>query len=93
MLNITLYIDKETEVNIREVDNTFCLNLNKLFDFDLSIVGKRQVFEKIYEALEENLYEYSYRELEEQLVNKELLLEQAQSQIEYVRNRINFLER
>ncbi|KEI94453.1 hypothetical protein N496_19875 (plasmid) [Clostridium botulinum A2B3 87] len=84
-------MDKETEVNIRDADNTFCLNLNKLFDFDLSIVGKRQVFEKIYETLEENLYEYSYRELEEQLVNKELLLEQAQSEIECLKERINLL--
>ncbi|KIN79789.1 hypothetical protein, partial [Clostridium botulinum] len=72
----------------------FCLKLSKLFDYDLSIVGQREVFEKLNTILELKLYEEkTYKELEEQLINKELLLEEAQNQIEYLKNRIIFLER
>ncbi|EKN39142.1 hypothetical protein CFSAN001627_23084, partial [Clostridium botulinum CFSAN001627] len=39
MIDTTLYIDKETEVNIQEDDDSFLLKLDKLFDYDLSIIG------------------------------------------------------
>ncbi|MBN3385897.1 hypothetical protein [Clostridium botulinum] len=93
MLSASLYMDKETELNIEEVNNRFCLNLTKMFGYDLRIVGTRETFERIYEILESNLYEYSYRELEEQLVNKELLLEQAHDKIQSLEDRIEFLQR
>ncbi|EEZ28333.1 hypothetical protein MHI65_000581 [Clostridium botulinum] len=51
------------------------LKLDKLFDYDLSIIGRREVFEKVCDVLERNLFDCpSYKELEEQLINKELLL-------------------
>ncbi|BDB00419.1 hypothetical protein CBOS2020_04930 [Clostridium botulinum] len=51
------------------------LKLDKLFDYDLSIIGRREVFEKVCAVLERNLFDCpSYKELEEQLINKELLL-------------------
>ncbi len=94
MVDTTLYIDKETEVNIQEKDDSFLLKLDRLFDYDLSIVGRREVFEKVCDVLESNLFDCpSYRELEEKLINKELLLEQAQSQIEYLQNTIDCLKR
>ncbi|KEI87688.1 hypothetical protein N492_12200 [Clostridium botulinum B2 267] len=94
MLSTTLYADKETQLSIEENEGRFCLKLSKLFDYDLSIVGQREVFEKLNTILELKLYEEkTYKELEEQLINKELLLEEAQNQIEYLKNRIIFLER
>ncbi|HDK7165895.1 hypothetical protein EXM98_04905 [Clostridium botulinum] len=94
MLSTTLYADKETQFSIEENEGRFCLKLSKLFDYDLSIVGQREVFEKLNTILELKLYEEkTYKELEEQLINKELLLEEAQNQIEYLKNRIIFLER
>ncbi|MCC5437693.1 hypothetical protein [Clostridium botulinum] len=94
MLSSTLYADKETQFSIEENEGRFCLKLSKLFDYDLSIVGQREVFEKLNTILELKLYEEkTYKELEEQLINKELLLEEAQNQIEYLKNRIIFLER
>nr|WP_205611226.1 hypothetical protein [Clostridium sporogenes] len=87
-------MDQETELNIEEVDNRFCLKLNKLFDYDLSIVGQREVFEKLLELIEQNLYdETTTNELYEKLVEKELLLEQAESQIQSLEDRIEFLQR
>ncbi|NEZ74287.1 hypothetical protein EXM56_02765 [Clostridium botulinum] len=94
MLSTTLYADKETQFSIEENEDRFCLTLSKLFDYNLSIVGQREVFEKLNTILELKLYEEkTYKELEEQLINKELLLEEAQNQIEYLKNRIIFLER
>ncbi|KIS22052.1 hypothetical protein [Clostridium botulinum] len=94
MLSTTLYADKETQFSIEENEGRFCLKLSKLFDYDLSIVGQREVFEKLNTILELKLYEEkTYKELEEQLINKELLLEEAQNKIEYLKNRIIFLER
>ncbi|MBD5572360.1 hypothetical protein HYH82_15455 [Clostridium botulinum] len=94
MLSSTLYADKETQFSIEENEGRFCLKLSKLFDYDLRIVGQREVFEKLNTILELKLYEEkTYKELEEQLINKELLLEEAQNQIEYLKNRIIFLER
>ncbi|MBE1304528.1 hypothetical protein G4W71_10895 [Clostridium botulinum] len=94
MLSTTLYADEETQLSIEENEGRFCLKLSKLFDYDLSIVGQREVFEKLNTILELKLYEEkTYKELEEQLINKELLLEEAQNQIEYLKNRIIFLER
>jgi translation initiation factor 2B subunit (eIF-2B alpha/beta/delta family) len=94
MLNSTLYADKETQLSMDQQDNSFCLKLNKSLDYDLSIVGRREVFEKIYEVLEQNLYdEDTNNELYEKLVEKELLLEQAQSQIQSLEDRIEFLQR
>ncbi|MHB9946932.1 hypothetical protein CF095_16350 [Clostridium botulinum] len=94
MLTTTLYANKEFEVNIEETENTFCLKLSKLFDYDLSIIGTRDVFEKIYQMLENNLFDCPrYRELEAKLINKELLLEEAQSQIECLKDKIDFLQR
>ncbi|HDK7158952.1 TPA: hypothetical protein PTV68_002486 [Clostridium botulinum] len=93
MLSTTLYMDKETELNIEEVDNRFCLKLNKLFDYDLSIVGQREVFEKIYEILEQNLYdELTYKELEEEVINKEILTGQAQDKIDRLQEKVEFLQ-
>ncbi|PIH02829.1 hypothetical protein [Clostridium combesii] len=94
MIDTTLYIDKETEVNIQEDDDSFLLKLDKLFDYDLSIIGRREVFEKVCDVLESNLFDCpSYRELEEQLINKELLLEEAQNQLECLKDRIDFLKK
>ncbi|NCI22124.1 hypothetical protein EXM36_17025 [Clostridium botulinum] len=94
MLSSTLYADKETELTMDEKDNRFCLRLNKLFDYDLSIVGERKLFEKLQEFLEANLYdEVTYQELEEEIAVKELLLEQAESQIQSLEDRIEFLQR
>ncbi|NFM26203.1 hypothetical protein FDB84_17620 [Clostridium sporogenes] len=94
MLNSTLYADKETQLSIDQQDNSFCLKLNKSLDYDLSIVGRREVFEKIYEVLEQNLYDDDTNsELYEKLVEKELLLEQAESQIQALEDRIEFLQR
>ena len=94
MLSTTLYMDKETELAMDQGDNRFCLKLGKLFDYDLSIVGERQVFEELLELLEQNLYdEDTNNELYEKLVEKELLLEQAQSQIQSLQDRIEFLQR
>ncbi|GAA0081333.1 hypothetical protein [Clostridium sp. CTA-6] len=93
MLSATLYMGKETELNIEEVDNRFCLNLIKMFDYDLSIVCTREVLEKIQNFLEKNLYdEITYQELEEEIAVKELLLEQAESQIQSLQDRIEFLQ-
>ncbi|NFO72326.1 hypothetical protein FDC51_19740, partial [Clostridium botulinum] len=59
-----------------------------------SIVGERQTFEKLLEFLEQNLYdEITTNELYEKLVEKELLLEQAESQIQTLEDRIEFLQR
>ncbi|HDK7215193.1 TPA: hypothetical protein PTV45_000553 [Clostridium botulinum] len=94
MLSSTLYADKETELAMDEKDNRFCLRLSQLFNYDLSIVGQREIFEKIYEVLEQNLYdEDTNSELYEKLVEKELLLEQAESQIQSLQDRIEFLQR
>lgn len=94
MLSTTLYADKETEINIEGEDISFLLKLNKLFEYDLSIVGRREVFEKIYEELGKSLYdELTYKELEEELINKEILMGQAQDKIDSLENRIEFLQR
>ncbi|WP_251861291.1 hypothetical protein [Clostridium sp. Marseille-Q2269] len=94
MLDTILYIDKETEVTIEEEDNAFLLKLDKLFDYDLSIVGEREFFQKVYEVLESNLFDCpSYKELEENLINRELLLEEAKNKIESLQNKIDFLQR
>ncbi|EJO5348378.1 hypothetical protein NRP93_002502 [Clostridium botulinum] len=92
MLSTTLYIDKEAELNMEQMDSRFCLKLSKLFEYDLSIIGKKDVFEKIHEVLEKNLFDCQRdKELEQQLINKELLLEQAQ--IECLKDRIESLQR
>ncbi|MCC5429074.1 hypothetical protein LMP49_18605, partial [Clostridium botulinum] len=57
MLSSTLYADKETQFSIEENEGRFCLKLSKLFDYDLSIVGQREVFEKLNTILELKLYE------------------------------------
>jgi len=94
VIDTTLYLDKETEVNVEQENDFFLLKLDKLFDYDLNIVAKREVFEKVYKVLESNLFDCpSYTELEEKLINKELLLEEAQSQIECLKDRIDFLQR
>ncbi|NFC76714.1 hypothetical protein EXM99_08135 [Clostridium botulinum] len=93
MLSTTLYMDQETELNIEEVDNRFCLKLNKLFDYNLSIVGQREVFEKLHEFLEKNLYdELTYEKLEEELINKEILMGQAQDKIDKLQEKVEFLQ-
>lgn len=93
MLDSTLYADKETKITIKEINDRFCLKLSELFKYDLDIVGTRQVFENIHEVLENNLFEdISYKELSEELSNKELLLEQARSEIDGLKSRIEFLE-
>ncbi|NFV55543.1 hypothetical protein, partial [Clostridium sporogenes] len=77
MLTSELYADKETELTMDQQDDRFCLKLSQIFNYDLSIVGERQVFEKLLEILERNLYdEDTNNELYEKLVEKELLLEQ-----------------
>lgn len=94
MMISTLYADEETEVIFLEEKNNLTLKLIKLFESDLTIIGKRELFEKIYEALEQNLYdEDTNSELYEKLVEKELLLEQAESQIQSLEDRIEFLQR
>ncbi|NFT02233.1 hypothetical protein FDF18_02640 [Clostridium sporogenes] len=94
MLTSELYADKETELTMDQQDDRFCLKLSQIFNYDLSIVGERQVFEKLLEILERNLYdEDTNNELYEKLVEKELLLEQAQSQIQSLEDRIEFLQR
>ncbi|CAM2843651.1 hypothetical protein [Clostridium sporogenes] len=94
MLSSTLYADKETELTMDQDDNRFCLKLGNLFECDLSIVGQREVFEKLLELIEQNLYdEDTNNELYEKLVEKELLLEQAQSQIQSLEDRIEFLQK
>ncbi|NFF68925.1 hypothetical protein FDJ64_18390, partial [Clostridium sporogenes] len=91
MLTSELYADKETELTMDQQDDRFCLKLSQIFNYDLSIVGERQVFEKLLEILERNLYdEDTNNELYEKLVEKELLLEQAQSQIQSLEDRIEF---
>ncbi|MHB9947417.1 hypothetical protein CF095_18960 [Clostridium botulinum] len=93
MLSATLYADKETEINIEGENISFLLKLNKLFEYDLSIVGRREVFEKIYEALGKSLYdELTYKELEEELINKEILAGQAQDKIDRLQEKIDFLQ-
>lgn len=94
MLTSELYADKETELTMDQQDDRFCLKLSQIFNYDLSIVGERQVFEKLLEILERNLYdEDTNNELYEKLVEKELLLEQAQSQIQSLEDRIEFLQK
>ncbi|KOY64176.1 hypothetical protein [Clostridium sporogenes] len=94
MLSSTLYMDKETELTMDQQDDRFCLKLSQLFNYDLSIVGQREVFEKLNTILELKLYEEkTYKELEQQLINKELLLEQAESRIQSLEERIEFLQR
>ncbi|NFF77544.1 hypothetical protein FDF69_20140 [Clostridium sporogenes] len=94
MLSSTLYMDKETELTMDQQDDRFCLKLSQLFNYDLSIVAERKLFEKLLEILERNLYdEDTNNELYEKLVEKELLLEQAQSQIQSLEDRIEFLQR
>ncbi|RUT53405.1 hypothetical protein NPD9_1720 [Clostridium botulinum] len=93
MLSTTLYMDKETELNIEEVDNRFCLKLSKKFDYDLSIVCTREVLEKIQNFLGKNLYdELTYKELEEELINKEILMGQAQDKIDRLQEKVEFLQ-
>ncbi|NFO72336.1 hypothetical protein FDC51_19805, partial [Clostridium botulinum] len=76
MLTSELYADKETQLTMDQQDDGFCLKLSQLFNYDLSIVGERQTFEKLLEFLEQNLYdEITTNELYEKLVEKELLLE------------------
>ncbi|APC81454.1 TPA: hypothetical protein ACXDAZ_003505 [Clostridium botulinum] len=94
MLSSTLYADKETELAMEEKENRFCLRLSQLFNYDFSIVAERKLFEKLHEFLEKNLYdEVTYQELEEEIAAKELLLEQAESQIQTLEDRIEFLQR
>ncbi|EPY2295885.1 hypothetical protein ACXATC_003555 [Clostridium sporogenes] len=94
MIATTLYANNEADINIEEHDERFCLNLTQLFDYDFSIVAERKLFEKLLEILERNLYdEDTNNELYEKLVEKELLLEQAQSQIQSLQDRIEFLQR
>ncbi|AUM89192.1 hypothetical protein RSJ15_16340 [Clostridium botulinum] len=94
MLSSTLYADKETELAMEEKDNRFCLRLSQLFNYDFSIVAERKLFEKLHEFLEKNLYdEVTYQELEEEIAAKELLLEQAESQIQALQDRTEFLQR
>ena len=77
-----------------EKDNRFCLKLSKIFDYDLSIVGQREIFENLNTILELKLYEEkTYKELEEELINKELILEQAKDKIQSLEDRIEFLQR
>lgn len=94
MLSSTLYMDKETELAMDEKDNRFCLKLSKIFDYDLSIVGQREIFENLNTILELKLYEEkTYKELEEELINKELILEQSKDKIQSLEDRIEFLQR
>lgn len=52
------------------------VKIHKLFDeYALSIIGRREVPQKVYDVLPSNLSDCPiYSELEEQLINKELLL-------------------
>ncbi|QRI55357.1 hypothetical protein JQS73_03035 [Clostridium botulinum] len=61
---------------MQEDDDFFLLKLYKLFDeYALSIIGRREVLEKVCDVLPSNLFDCPiYSELEEQLINKELLL-------------------
>ncbi|MHB9950751.1 hypothetical protein CF055_17210 [Clostridium botulinum] len=94
MLTSELYADKETQLIMDQQDDRFCLKLSQLFNYDLSIVGQREVFEKLLELIEKNLYdETTTNGLYERLVEKELLLEQAESQIQSLEDRIEFLQR
>lgn len=94
MIATTLYANNEVDINIEEHDERFCLNLTKLFDYDFSIVAERKLLEKLLEILERNLYDKDTNsELYEKLVEKELLLEQAESQIQSLEDRIEFLQR
>ena len=94
MLSSTLYMDKETELTMDQQDDRFCLKLGNSFEYDLSIVGQREVFEKLLELIEKNLYdETTTNEIYEKLTEKELLLEQAESQIQSLEDRIEFLQR
>ncbi|ACQ54883.1 hypothetical protein FDF29_11840 [Clostridium botulinum] len=94
MLSSTLYADKETQLTMDQQDDRFCLKLSQLYNYDFSVVGQRKVFEKLLELIEKNLYdETTTNELYERLVEKELLLEQAESQIQSLEDRIEFLQR
>ncbi|KOM97240.1 hypothetical protein ACP49_09210 [Clostridium botulinum] len=94
MLSSTLYADKETQLTMDQQDDRFCLKLSQIFNYDLSIVGQREVFEKLVELIEKNLYdETTANEIYEKLVEKELLLEQAESQIQSLEDGIEFLQR
>lgn len=94
MMVSTLYAGKKTEVMFLQEKDNYSLKLSNLFQNDLTIIGQRELFEKIYEILEQNLYdEDTNNELYEKLVEKELLLEQAQSQIQSLEDRIEFLQR
>ncbi|WP_236884323.1 hypothetical protein [Clostridium botulinum] len=54
----------------------FFVKIDKLFDeYALSIIGRREVPQKVYDVLPSNLSDCPiYSELEGQLINKELLL-------------------
>ncbi|MHB9927916.1 hypothetical protein [Clostridium botulinum] len=94
MLTSELYADKETQLIMDQQDDRFCLKLSQLFNYDLSIIGEKEVFEKLLELIEKNLYdETTTNEIYEKLVEKELLLEQAESQIQSLEDRIEFLQR
>nr|DAK04233.1 MAG TPA: hypothetical protein [Caudoviricetes sp.] len=86
--------DKNSEVSLYSEDEYIVLRICHLFEDDLTIFSQRELFEKIYEVLEQNLYdEDTNNELYEKLVEKELLLEQAQSQIQSLQDRIEFLQK
>ncbi|MHB9925444.1 hypothetical protein [Clostridium botulinum] len=93
MLTSELYADKQTQLTMDQQGDGFCLKLSKMFDYDLSIVGQKDLFEKLLELIEKNLYDETTNELYEKLVEKELLLEQAESQIQTLEDRIEFLQR
>ncbi|MBY6844626.1 hypothetical protein HYI19_07395 [Clostridium botulinum] len=94
MLTSELYADKETQLIMDQQDDRFCLKLSQLFNYDLSIVGQREVFEKLLELIEKNLYdETTTNEIYEKLAEKEFILEQAESQIQSLQDRIEFLQR
>lgn len=94
MTNTKLNADKNSEVSLYSEGENFILRICHLFEDDLTLVASRELFEKIYEVLEQNLYdEDTNNELYEKLVEKELLLEQAQSQIQSLQDRIEFLQR
>lgn len=50
MVGTTLYANNEVDINIAEHDDRFCLNLTKLFDFDLSIVGERSYLKNFWRS-------------------------------------------
>ncbi|MGO5072380.1 hypothetical protein ACTQ4K_00265 [Clostridium sporogenes] len=86
--------DKNSEVSLYNEGENLVMRICHLFEDDLILVASRELFEKIYEVLEINLYdEDTNNELYEKLVEKELLLEQAQSQIQSLEDRIEFLQR